>query len=236
MQLLISVFHEDEVAAAIAGGADIIDVKNPAEGSLGASFPHVIRAVRQLTPEAIPVSAAIGDVPDLPGMASLASAGAAGCGVQYVKVGLMGPRTDEEAYTLLAAVCRAAREQDPLVRVMATAYADADRIGSLPPAELPAIAAAAGAAGSMIDTARKGATTLLTELPVPVLEQFIDESRRAGLLVALAGSLGADDLPRIRALAPDIVGFRGAACTGGDREGRVHEHAVRRLRELIEQD
>ena len=236
MQLLISVLHEDEVAAAIAGGADIIDVKNPREGSLGANFPHVIRRIRRLTPEDVPVSAAIGDAPNLPGMAALAASGAAGCGVQFVKVGLMGPRGADEAHALLAAVCRAAKDQDSRVQVMATAYADAGRTGSLPPDELPPIAASAGAAGCMIDTAAKSGTSLLRELPQSVLERFVEESRRAGLLTALAGSLSAPDLPLICRIRPDIVGFRGAACAGGDREHPVDEAAVRRLRDLIAQD
>ena len=36
VRLLVSVVSADEVEAALAGGADIVDVKNPAEGSLGA--------------------------------------------------------------------------------------------------------------------------------------------------------------------------------------------------------
>ena len=66
MKLLVSVAGEIETAAAVEGGADIIDVKNPKEGALGANFPHVIRNVRKATPQSIPVSAAIGDVPNLP--------------------------------------------------------------------------------------------------------------------------------------------------------------------------
>jgi len=92
MDLLISVTTPDEVAAAVRGGADIVDIKNPVEGALGASFPDVIRQVRQVTPADLPVSAALGDVPNLPGTVALAALGAASCGVQYVKVGLMGPR------------------------------------------------------------------------------------------------------------------------------------------------
>ncbi|MFA4966139.1 MAG: (5-formylfuran-3-yl)methyl phosphate synthase [Thermoleophilia bacterium] len=230
MQVLVSVVRADEVAAAVAGGADIIDVKNPREGSLGAGFPHVIRRVRELTPARLPVSAAIGDAPDLPGMAALAAAGAAACGVQFVKVGLLGPREPCAARVLLAAVCRAAREQDPAVRIMATAYADAAAVGALPPLELPAVAAAAGADGCMLDTARKGGGGLLAMLTDEDLESFVGESRRAGLLCALAGSLCEEDLPRIAAIAPDIVGFRGAACRGRRREGWVDAEAVRRLR------
>ena len=56
MQLLISVVNEQETIAAIKGGADIIDVKNPNEGSLGANFPGIIRGIRRATPPEIPVS------------------------------------------------------------------------------------------------------------------------------------------------------------------------------------
>ena len=235
MDLLISVIDEAEVLSAVTGGADIVDVKNPREGSLGANFPHVIRRVRELTPVAVPVSVAIGDFPSRPGMAALAAAGAAGCGVQFIKVGLFGPRDHEEALAVLSAVCRAARDEAPGVRVMATAYADAHKTGSLPPGQLPAAAAAAGVDGCMLDTAGKGEGTLLTEMVPSELERFVVSCREAGLSCALAGSLTAADLPRLRELAPDIVGFRGAACRGGRRDGRLDRDAVVRLRELVAQ-
>ncbi|MBE0528692.1 MAG: (5-formylfuran-3-yl)methyl phosphate synthase [Thermoleophilia bacterium] len=218
MDLLISVIDEAEVRTAVAGGADIVDVKNPREGSLGANFPHVIRRIRALTPAAVPVSVAIGDFPNLPGTAALAAAGAAACGVQYVKVGLLGPR-----------------DQAPGVRVMAAAYADAHAIGSLPPGELPTVAAAAGADGCMIDTAVKGEVTLFTELAAAELDRFVTSCRDAKLLCALAGSLSVSDVPRLRELAPDIVGVRGAVCRGGRRGGTLDGEAVLRLKELVAQ-
>jgi hypothetical protein len=235
MELLISITGEDEVGSAVSGLADIVDVKNPSEGSLGAGFPHVIRRVRELTPAVIPVSAAIGDVPNLPGMAALAAAGAAACGVQYVKVGLLGPRDHDEAFAVIAAVCRAARDQDPGVRIMATAYADAALTGSLPPGELPSVAAEAGADGCMLDTAVKDGGTLFSALGAADLEEFVTSCRRGGLLCALAGSLRASDVPRLRDLAPDIAGFRGAACDGGRRDGRIARDAVLRLKGLVAQ-
>lgn len=233
MQLLVSVVCVEEVSAAVAGGADIIDVKNPWEGSLGANFPHVIRLIRESTPPGVPVSAAIGDVPNLPGMAALAAAGAAGCGVQYVKVGLMGPREPDDALRLLTAVCRAAREQDPAVRIMAAAYADAHVVGSFPPMDLPALAEEAGADGCMLDTAVKKGGTLLSVLSTLELEGFVARCRSAGLLSALAGSLRVEDLPRVCELDPDIVGVRTAACRGDRVNGRIDREAVRRLKDRI---
>lgn len=233
MQLLVSVVHEEEVGPAVAGGADIIDVKNPEEGSLGANFPRVIRRVRELTPPTVPVSAAIGDAPNLPGTIALAAAGAATCGVQYVKVGLLGPREPREALRLLTEVCRAAREQDPSVRIMATAYADAHRIGSLLPLDLPAVAAEAGADGCMLDTASKTGATLLSELGADELEDFVARCRDSGLVCALAGSLREQDVPRIHELGPDIIGFRTAACRGDRLTGRVDRDAVQSLKHRI---
>ena len=76
MKLLVSVVSADEARIAAAAGADIVDVKNPAEGSLGAPSPAVIAAVRDAVGAERPVSAAIGDMPNLPGTAALAALGA----------------------------------------------------------------------------------------------------------------------------------------------------------------
>ena len=50
MRLLVSVTDAAEARLAVAGGVDIVDVKNPAEGSLGAPSPAVIAAVREVVP------------------------------------------------------------------------------------------------------------------------------------------------------------------------------------------
>src|SRR4051812_47948913 len=42
MELLVSVRSAKEVEAALAGGADIIDAKEPSRGSLGAVSPKVL--------------------------------------------------------------------------------------------------------------------------------------------------------------------------------------------------
>src|SRR5690606_38342384 len=44
-QLLVSVRNRAEALAALAGGADLIDVKEPWRGSLGAAPPHVMEEV-----------------------------------------------------------------------------------------------------------------------------------------------------------------------------------------------
>ena len=64
MKLLVSVRNAIDASAALAGGADIIDAKEPASGALGAvdlaTFQHIVAAVA----DARPVTAALGDAVD----------------------------------------------------------------------------------------------------------------------------------------------------------------------------
>lgn len=101
MLLLISPINTEEALEAIEGGADIVDVKNPKEGSLGASFPWIIKGVREMTPKDMLVSATLGDVPYKPGTVSLAAMGALVSGADYIKVGLYGTSNYDEALEVM---------------------------------------------------------------------------------------------------------------------------------------
>lgn len=236
MKLLISPMNVKEASEAIAGGADIIDVKNPREGALGANFPWVIRQIRELTPSSRQVSCALGDVPNLPGSVSLAAYAAAALGVDYVKVGLYGLKTAEEAVYLLQNVNKAAKQCNPKIKVAAAGYADSKRIDGLDPLLIPEVARDAQVDVAMLDTAVKDGKSLFNFQNPPQLEEFVDRSHSLGLEVALAGSLRKEDLPVIYRLGADIVGLRGAACTRSDRvRGEMTRELVRELVEAVRQ-
>jgi Uncharacterized protein conserved in archaea len=233
-QLLVSVAGEDEVHAAVAGGADIVDVKNPTEGSLGAAEPWRIRNIRNVTPPDVPISVAIGDAPMLPGTMALAALGAACCKIQYVKVGLYGTQNALQAETLLRAVCRSVRESFPTTKIIAAGYADAKKHGAVEPHALPALADRAQADGCMLDTIAKGhAVSLFTLLDQVQLQSFVQECRQLHLISGLAGSLHVADMPRVLALGPDIVGVRSAVCGGDRSNGKVQAQAVAELKALL---
>jgi uncharacterized protein (UPF0264 family) len=231
MRLLVSVVDVDEARVAAAAGADIVDVKNPAEGSLGAPSPSVIAGVRAALPATLPVSAAIGDMPDLPGTAALAALGAARSGAALVKVGLWGVSTEAKAIDLLRAV-RDGVADVPGALVVAAAYADAARVahGPLAPELLPHVARAAGVEVCLLDTAVKDGRGLLDWLSPDELTSLVADAHDAGLQVALAGALFAEDLPVVRATGADIVGVRSAACGNGRRSGCLESARVRALR------
>jgi (5-formylfuran-3-yl)methyl phosphate synthase len=227
MKLLVSVVDAVEAHAAAAAGADIVDVKNPAEGSLGAPSPAVIAAVREAVPGALPVSAAIGDMPNLPGTAALAALGAARSGAAFVKVGLYGVSSEDDAVRLL----RAVREAAAGAVVVAAGYADARRVPHAPlaPELLPRVAQAAGVGVCLLDTAVKDGRGLLEWLSPDALTSLVADAHAAGLRVALAGALRAEDLPIVRATAADIAGVRSAVCGDGRRSGPLDAARVRAL-------
>jgi uncharacterized protein (UPF0264 family) len=230
MKLLVSVVDAGEARAAAAAGADIVDVKNPAEGSLGAPSPAVIAGVREVVPAGLPVSAAIGDMPTRPGTAALAALGAAGSGATFVKVGLWGVTTEGDAVLLLRAV-RDAVANVPGAVVVAAAYADAGRVAHAPlaPELLPRVAGAAGVGVCLLDTAVKDGRGLLEFLGPDTLTSLVSDAHAAGLQVALAGALRAEDLPVVCDTGADIAGVRSAACRDGRRSGRLDAERVRAL-------
>lgn len=225
MRLLVSVVDASEAAEAAAGGAHIIDVKDPASGALGAATPGALREVRDATPPGLPVSAALGDGPFEPHAAAHAAALAAECGAAFVKIGLRNTSAGRALDTL-----RAVRAGLPeTVRLIAAGFADFRRAGSPDPVDLPRLAHAAGAQGCLIDTAIKDGRGLFHWLDGVALRLFVTACRGRGLLSALAGSLTSADLPLLAPIGPDIVGVRGAACAGDRAHGRVRRERVAAL-------
>ena len=232
MRLLVSPMNMEEAHAALAGGADILDVKNPKEGSLGANFPWVIRSVADLAGGRVPVSATIGDMEFKPGTASLAALGAASSGADYVKAGLLGVKTHDQAEEMLKAIVRAVKDLDPEKKVVASGYSDYLRVGSISPMLLPAAASEAGADVVMVDTAIKDGKPTFDFMGEKDLADFIELGHSNDLEVALAGSIGFPHLETLLRLQPDIIGVRGIVC-GGDRRSAVKEELVVKVKSAL---
>jgi uncharacterized protein (UPF0264 family) len=213
--------------AALAGGADIIDAKDPRAGALGAVHLEVLRAIHAVVAGRRPVTAALGDATDEAAIERAAHAFTA-AGAHLVKVGFGDVQSERIARLVSAALRGAKTGGRGNAGVVAVAYADADRGASR--AELLEWAAL-GAQGVLLDTADKSGPGLRALVAPDTLAAWVTRAHEAGLLVALAGQLTADDLAF--EAGADIAGVRGAACQGG-RTGRVRADRVRLLRTLCE--
>lgn len=234
MQLLVSVRSAAEVGAALSGGADIIDAKEPGLGSLGPVPPNVLSAILDRVPSAHPISVALGDFsrPDDVRNAIESLSIASGRSLTYLKLGFAGVSRSDLIATLLESAVAASVSHLAQPRIVAVAYADAELAGTATPMVISGAAARAGAAGLLVDTYSKVKGNLLSWLEPEALASLVAGSRENGLVAAVAGGLGANDLDAIAAAGPDVIGFRGAACVGG-RAGSVSRGRVRKLREAL---
>lgn len=218
--LLASVRSFEEAEIALAAGVDILDLKEPAAGALGAVPTEVVARISAHVDGRLPVSATVGDLL-WPEEISTAVARTAAAGADIVKVGFFDPAARGAT---LAALAEHARRG---VRIVAVLFAD--RGGAF---EVEALAAV-GLHGVMIDTADKRAGSLRSVLDDATLRGFVNQARQQGLISGLAGSLRREDIAPLLALHPDYLGFRGALCAGRDREARLSAAALRGVRSTI---
>jgi uncharacterized protein (UPF0264 family) len=249
-RLLVSIRSADEALAALAGGADLIDVKEPSRGALGAADPETWRAVCDAVAGRVPVSAALGELLDDRRMGFLArrdagsieierspanDVGRDGVGtpsyeeLSFVKAGLAGAANDPDLRERLQSLQRSLPTSTQLVAV---AYADAQRANAPSPWQVLDNALTMQLSVLLIDTFDKAHGDLWSALRDDELRELVRVAHQAGLRVALAGSLTLATLPRALALAPDWIAVRGAACEDG-RSGEVSTARVRALREAI---
>jgi len=235
MRLLVSVRSAEEVAAAIAGGADIIDAKEPERGSLGAVDAATLRAIADSVPDGTALSVAVGDLCD-PEEVTRALIDIDGITRRprelYVKVGLAGVGESRLARRTLEAVTEAVRASRLQPDIVVVGYADHERAGALPPDAVMSLASDVGSRGVLLDTWKKDGRDLFAWLSQVELRTWLERSRHQGLLTALAGSLAGPNVRDAARLGPDILGVRGAACDGG-RRGVVTERRVRELAAAI---
>jgi len=235
--LLVSVRSRAEAAAALEGGADLIDVKEPSRGPLGGSDPEtiseILRFVRGSAPD-VPVSAALGELVDLRRRAVFPGP------VDYVKVGLAGCAADpswREAFFELQdrfdEEARSPHAYGP--RWIAVAYVDEAAAHSPPLEEILEHALDADCYGLLLDTYSKSGGSLTDSLAPPELARWVARAHQHDLFVACAGRLTPDHLPGILAADPDIVAIRSAGCALRDRLGAIDRDAVRRFRACLDQ-
>lgn len=220
--ILTSVRDLAEACEAAAAGADLIDLKEPSDGALGAVQPALIRCIvpvlRAQWPGR-PISATIGDLPaDAHAERRRRVKAVASCGVDYVKAGIApGPH----ARAAIDSLCS-------LNAAIVPVFLCDDGIDLA----LIDYAAQCGMAGVMVDTADKTRGSLLSYADVDALVELVAIAAAHGCLSGIAGSLRLTDAPLLQQLAPDFAGFRGALCSG-DRRSRFDPARLVALRRAL---
>jgi uncharacterized protein (UPF0264 family) len=225
--LLVSVRSADEVEAALAGGADLIDVKDPTKGALGMAEAEVVAAVVEKVRGKVPVSAALGEwspnaITEAHWHLELK--------LNYVKWGLAGythgPAWGEDLLDT--------RRQLPVgMEMVAVAYADWERAKSVPPAEVVKFAKRFRFRAFLLDTWAKDSKTLLDVLKPTEVAELVESVKRTGTLAAIGGSLRPEQMKVLKGVSPDYVAVRGSACAAGKRDGVIDASRIKRWKDAL---
>lgn len=222
--MLASVVDAVEAEIVISGGADIVDLKDPKMGALGALPVETVEQVVKSIGGRRATSAVCGDLPMAPEIIRAKASEMASTGVDFVKIGFF----PSDAAEVCAAALAPLTSRKKLIAVL---FAD-----RAPDFDLVPVFAECGFHGVMVDTADKRGGRLLDHLSPHRMPGFIGKARDRGLKVGLSGSLEAPDIPRLLAFSPDFLGFRGALCDHSLRTDPIDPRAVSHVRSLIPEE
>jgi uncharacterized protein (UPF0264 family) len=221
----------DEAEAALAGGADVIDIKEPEQGPLGAANPQTMAGIVRVVAGRAPVTAAAGELLDVGARSAMRTIESIPSSILLCKIGLRGCGDRfgwQDLWKEAAAHCRAAGNCSRLVAVV---YADwaaqAPR-----PTDVLRVAVEHNCPALLIDTWDKSRGNLLDYWSTDELRTFITHVHSHQMAIVLAGSLSGPSLEMVAGLSPDLVAVRGAACENG-RGGTVSAQRVSALKQLI---
>ncbi len=224
--LLVSVRDANEALTALAGGVEVIDVKEPSRGPLGAADLTTIADVVRAVADRAPVSAAAGELRDWP---ADVWPDVLPDGVALVKFGLAGcAKTNDWPARWRKALAALAGGAQPV----AVVYADWQAAAAPEPRQVLAEAVALDCPALLVDTWNKSSGTLLDHWPADELQTFVDEVRDRRIAPVLAGSLSGDAILSATRLQPRLIAIRGAACVGG-RTGAVSLPCIRTVQAIL---
>ena len=219
--MLASVNSLDETRLVLSENVDIIDLKNPALGSLGALDIKLVKSCVAAINGQCPTSATIGDMPMQPEIIFNAVKEMAETGVNYVKIGFFPGENQEQIIEELATLT-------PHFNLIAVLFADTHPDFSLIDSLITA-----GFKGIMLDTQDKTKGPLTGMMAKTEIERFVNHVKSRHAICGLAGSLRLEDIPLLMPYQPDYLGFRGALCESHKRAGQLNPQAVQNAKQTI---
>ena len=220
--MLASVTSIAEAELVLDKCADVIDLKNPHHGALGALDTELVAEIVDKVNGAVLTSATVGDMAPNDSMLLQNIHNMAATGVDIVKVGLFDSRPTNQ---FLDVISNATEQKIRLVIVIFAENYIADE--SFKPL------LQTGINGIMLDTKNKTGKSLCEILTVEKLSEFVGIVKKNGLLTGLAGSLRYEDINQLLQIEPDYLGFRGALCSENNRVKQLDQLKVEFIRNSI---
>ena len=213
--ILASINSLDEVPFILNTAVDIIDLKQPELGALGALSTEAVSQIVQSVNNKKPVSATVGDLPMQADLVFNAVNEMTKTGVDYIKIGFFPEGNLDNTLNKLTEIT----EQG--FKLIAVLFADTH-----PDFNIIKSIKKAGFTGVMLDTQDKSKGSLSQVMPLSDIKEFVNTANNLQLLCGLAGSLNQEDIPQLLELNADYLGFRGALCEKNDRTAKLDTDSI----------
>lgn len=220
-QLLISVKNAEEALIALQAGADIIDLKDPNVGALGALAAEETRLIVQAIDGLALLSSTVGEqhvtlndlVMDIEARAEM--------GIDIIKIAVSDLFYDEGFLLQMAKLS--------IVNIKIVAVFFADTALDL---SLLALLQKAGFYGAMLDTQNKQ-NNLLEVQTKRTLRIFTQLCHQYHLKSGLAGSLRPQHIELLAKYNPTYIGFRGGVCENLLRNSALTSTKVMEIKNML---
>jgi len=203
---------------------DILDMKDPSKGALGALNVEIVTEIVALINGRCQTSATIGDLPMQADIISSAMNAMARSGVDYVKIGLFPDEGLVQCITDLKSTVEAL--DIPVIAVM---FAD-----KALKVDVVSLLKESGFHGVMVDTAIKNGQHLLDHWDSSELKAFVSSVNQKNMLCGLAGALRVENIETLKSLNADYLGFRSALCNQQQRTSKLQLSLAEQVQNMIQ--
>ncbi len=220
-QLLISVKNVQEASIALAAGVDIIDLKDPNVGALGALDLEVTKQIVRLVNGGKLVSATVGElhtsvdelVHDIQTRADV--------GVNIIKIAVSSLFQAPDFYEKLFILTKSG------LKIVAVFFAD-----ELPDFTILPVLKQVGFYGAMMDTKNKQ-QDLLQVQNQQSLHLFTQQCHHYQLTSGLAGSLQPQHIDLLLNVNATFIGFRGGVCDNSQRKSALNDTKLNEVQNVL---
>ena len=220
---LASVQSLEEAQTLLPVLPDILDMKNPSQGALGALNVDIVSEIVVMINGRCQTSATIGDLPMSAELIAPAMIAMTASNVDYVKMGIF---PDVNLATCISGLAKTVKQlSTPVIAVL---FAD-----NMPAIDCVPLLKAAGFEGVMIDTAFKNGQHLSDHWDQNKLNEFVGSAKQHGLLCGLAGALRIEDIEILKPLQADYLGFRSALCQQRQRTSTLAVELAEQIQQSI---
>lgn len=222
---LVSVRNSQEASIVGQSPIEILDIKEPDQGSLGRASSNTIRSILSShCNSSQQISVAMGELIHIDfDVCDWLKNCDPEQKIRFVKFGLAESKTDE---ALSSKIKELISDLPCCVEPVLSAYVDHQNANALDLFSVLNLARELRFKYLLLDTFDKSAENFFHYVKPSFFNQIRAQAKRHGMRLAIAGKIGRQDISDAIEFEPDVIGVRGAVCENGSRRQSITNESL----------